>query len=441
MSNKVAVIGAGMTRFVRRAKESSGELAAQAVEMALRDAGLGIEDIDAVCLGTAPDAFDGIHLNGENVLAGCGGVGAGGSQQPTTAVVVLTIGPAETQDPLDVPAVVICGGVKVEYEPNPTGMVVIENVPFGSEDPPRQPLTVTAHGYRTASRWIELSRTTATYLDVGLEAVDLSKTGTIEGHVRDAQSGEGVANCMVRFTQQLPDTTIEVEGYTDAEGYFIIGGIPVGEVDVTAAAPGYLEWSGQVIVAADEGGGNEPLEVRIISGEARVDVRGIVLDVATQQPICGATVSLAGQTVQTGPDGRFVVSQVQVGEAQIVVTAEGYDRYEQTITVLPGMPELRIEMTPAAPEPPPRPYNVAGTVTIRNRPDNSGALVEAFNLQQSMVMDSYVTGPDGRYYLWVPPGEYEIRVHYEDRLLQRRLTVPGGGRIIDGVDFVLTMPP
>jgi len=73
MSNKVAVIGAGMTRFVRRAKESSGELAAQAVEMALRDAGLGIEDIDAVCLGTAPDAFDGIHLNGENVLAGCGG--------------------------------------------------------------------------------------------------------------------------------------------------------------------------------------------------------------------------------------------------------------------------------------------------------------------------------------------------------------------------------
>ena len=70
---RVAVIGAGMTRFVRRAEETPGELASQAVSMALADAGLGIEDIDAVCLGTAPDAFDGIHMNGENLIAGAGG--------------------------------------------------------------------------------------------------------------------------------------------------------------------------------------------------------------------------------------------------------------------------------------------------------------------------------------------------------------------------------
>ncbi|MBN1944976.1 MAG: thiolase domain-containing protein [Bradymonadales bacterium] len=72
MSGRVAVIGAGMTRFVRRAKESTGELAAQAVEMALEDAGLTIDDIDAVCLGTAPDAFDGIHMKGEHLIAGAG---------------------------------------------------------------------------------------------------------------------------------------------------------------------------------------------------------------------------------------------------------------------------------------------------------------------------------------------------------------------------------
>lgn len=72
--NRVAVIGTGMTRFMRRAKESTGELAALAVEMALKDAGLTIKDIDAVCLGTAPDAFDGIHMKGENLLAGCGGM-------------------------------------------------------------------------------------------------------------------------------------------------------------------------------------------------------------------------------------------------------------------------------------------------------------------------------------------------------------------------------
>ena len=75
MSNRVAVIGAGMTKFVRRAEENPGELSALAVEMALEDAGLTIDDIDAVCLGTAPDAFDGIHMNGENLIAGAGAAG------------------------------------------------------------------------------------------------------------------------------------------------------------------------------------------------------------------------------------------------------------------------------------------------------------------------------------------------------------------------------
>lgn len=73
-ANRVGVIGAGMTRFVRRAKEAPGELAAKAVEMALEDAGLTINDIDAVCHGTAPDAFDGVHMKGEHLIAGSGGV-------------------------------------------------------------------------------------------------------------------------------------------------------------------------------------------------------------------------------------------------------------------------------------------------------------------------------------------------------------------------------
>jgi acetyl-CoA C-acetyltransferase len=75
MNRKVACIGAGMTRFVRRSHETSGELAAQAVQMALDDAGMTIDEIDAVCLGTAPDAFDGIHMKGEHLIAGAGGSG------------------------------------------------------------------------------------------------------------------------------------------------------------------------------------------------------------------------------------------------------------------------------------------------------------------------------------------------------------------------------
>ena len=70
---EVAVIGAGMTLFASRLMETGKELAWEAAKQALDEAGLSLEDVEAVVLGTAPDAFDGIHKKGENLLDGAGG--------------------------------------------------------------------------------------------------------------------------------------------------------------------------------------------------------------------------------------------------------------------------------------------------------------------------------------------------------------------------------
>src|SRR3970282_960788 len=70
---KVACIGAGMTLFRRRLQETPKEMCWEAAKMALDAPGLTNEDVDAVVFGSAPDAFDGIHMKGENVLDGCGG--------------------------------------------------------------------------------------------------------------------------------------------------------------------------------------------------------------------------------------------------------------------------------------------------------------------------------------------------------------------------------
>ncbi|HDH97480.1 MAG TPA: thiolase domain-containing protein, partial [Proteobacteria bacterium] len=70
---KVAIVGAGITKFVRRAHETGKELAWQAASMALESAGLELKDIESVTLGTAPDAFDGVHQKGEYLLDGAGG--------------------------------------------------------------------------------------------------------------------------------------------------------------------------------------------------------------------------------------------------------------------------------------------------------------------------------------------------------------------------------
>ncbi|TKJ31173.1 MAG: acetyl-CoA acetyltransferase [Chloroflexi bacterium B3_Chlor] len=69
---KVAVVGAGMTKFMRRAQETGRELAFQASRMALDSCEMTLDDIDAVALGTAPDAFDGLHMKGEYLSDGAG---------------------------------------------------------------------------------------------------------------------------------------------------------------------------------------------------------------------------------------------------------------------------------------------------------------------------------------------------------------------------------
>jgi acetyl-CoA C-acetyltransferase len=75
MAKRVAVIGAGMTTFVRRAQETGKELSWIAASAALQNAGIGLDRIDAVCMGTAPDAFDGVHRKGDYLADGSGAFG------------------------------------------------------------------------------------------------------------------------------------------------------------------------------------------------------------------------------------------------------------------------------------------------------------------------------------------------------------------------------
>ncbi len=70
---RVAVVGAGMTKFMRRALETPKELAWLAAKGALDSAEMKLEQINCVVHGTAPDAFDGLHMKGEYLSEGSGG--------------------------------------------------------------------------------------------------------------------------------------------------------------------------------------------------------------------------------------------------------------------------------------------------------------------------------------------------------------------------------
>ncbi len=72
---KVAVVAAGMTKFMRRALETGPELAWEAASRALNSSGLSLQDIDGVVVGSAPDAFDGVHMKAEYLSEGAGAWG------------------------------------------------------------------------------------------------------------------------------------------------------------------------------------------------------------------------------------------------------------------------------------------------------------------------------------------------------------------------------
>ena len=72
VKDRVAIVGAGMTLFRRRLMETPRELAWEAARMALEEAGITIKDIDCVVIGSAPDAFDGVHMKGEYLASAAG---------------------------------------------------------------------------------------------------------------------------------------------------------------------------------------------------------------------------------------------------------------------------------------------------------------------------------------------------------------------------------
>lgn len=70
---RVAIVGAGLTKFYRNTQETPKELAYEAAKMALDSCEMKLSDINCVVHGTAPDAFDGVHMKGEYLSDASGG--------------------------------------------------------------------------------------------------------------------------------------------------------------------------------------------------------------------------------------------------------------------------------------------------------------------------------------------------------------------------------
>lgn len=369
---------------------------------------------------------------------GCGGLPPDNTPDEPRGTVVVIVVEEGTNAPLQVPATVIVGGVRGVQGPNDE-QVVLRGVPEGTGSPPTQPMTVSAEGYVTTATQAALNVTTATWVQVTVKPADTSVTGTVEGIVEAFGDNAGVVNAFLQFKMVGNPDAEGVSGFTDAEGRFIIGGIPMGANELVVQAADFLEQSRRVVVIADDDGHTPDVEIVLIAGDTRINVRGRVLDVLTRGPIVGATVTVGGKPpVTTDADGHFVVEEVLVGDRNLEVTHPAHDPYQATIAVMPGMTDLVIELFEAAQDPPGSPRTIAGRVTLTGAPDNSGALVTATRLGEATPLAADTTNAEGRYGLFVPPGRYRVTVTWQGSQLSRNVTVPTGGVVVTGVNFAMS---
>lgn len=147
----------------------------------------------------------------------------------------------------------------------------------------------------------------------------------------------------------------ETEVQTDADGFYLVTGLPTGECDVTSAGAGgscrVTILGGMTAAGADA----SPDEWGAAAGavglahDAPEPYFAIAPSRQTVQPIPGAVVALAtGQTALTDVNGAYVFYGVEPGLHTLSATARGTGGAAKVIIVLPGVVTRGSEAPPGS---------------------------------------------------------------------------------------------
>lgn len=151
-------------------------------------------------------------------------------------------------------------------------------------------------------------------------------------------------------------------------------------------------------------------------GPQVVTLNGRVIDVSNNQPISGATVTIAGRSAKTNAAGNFSVANVAYSASnpavflglEGTVTATGFfnRNFNPPTLATGGIVQVgTVSLTPeGSDDPPPPPYDVQGTVT----PAAKGANATVVAKQGASVIRRATADLNGRFTLWLPVGTYTI---------------------------------
>lgn len=185
-------------------------------------------------------------------------------------------------------------------------------------DVPREPQTVSAsaEGFNPEEAIVIVIGDLNVTQDFLLTPV----TGTIAGIVRDAATAMPISGATV--------TAGGMTATTDGSGGYALNNVPIGAQSVNASAPDYNPASASVTVvvgaAVDQDFSLAP-QPGTIAGFVKDDFA---------EPIAGATVTVAGVTVNTGADGSYTLTNIPAGAQTVNGSATGFVSASASVTVL-----------------------------------------------------------------------------------------------------------
>ncbi|MDI1300984.1 MAG: carboxypeptidase-like regulatory domain-containing protein [bacterium] len=148
----------------------------------------------------------------------------------------------------------------------------------------------------------------------------------------------------------LSGVSIAVDGtataiMTDAQGKFVLTGLASSNHNFSFLLAGYQP---RIISATVPALGSLDLGVMLLSPMAGSNIlSGYIYDVDSQQPLAGATVTVASVpaiTVQTDAAGHYQISNIAAGTFSLMATAGGYTVQNYAVTVASGSNLLHFKL-------------------------------------------------------------------------------------------------
>lgn len=265
----------------------------------------------------------------------------------------------------DVPiagASVSVAGTRLTAETNAKGEYRLQGIRSGKAE-----IEIAAAGFQSR----KLPQQLASGKETTLQVV-LTGNAVLEGEVINAVTNKPVAGAEVTLSGSRQKTK------TDQDGRFRLDKARSGSATVSVTAAGFKPRQVQQDLAADK-----PTPLRVVLG-GDTGLAGTIVNGATERPIAGAKVAIEGTplSVTTDKKGEFRLEGALAGEAQVIISADGFPSRKETMKLESGklaqIDSLKLTGRAA----------VMGTVSDSDKMPIAGAKISVVETGQSGLSDA-----------------------------------------------------